>query len=342
MEHMKHRSKTVSILDKELEVNKKNIHFLDCDIILNSRFNTFLKSIENIDINNITLGSKYKEIKFKSALLNKARNVNKMRKRVLNSLKDNVIKNKIHSKVHFTDYLYINMLNKDFLNKLFIAVYSVFIFALFLSYINIMSILISGLISILFLPIVIFQIKNIKNINRANFMLSLKKFSSSIFSKYNKEEFTKAEFCGYKEAIKHNTLMPFETRVHLGLQNIYNSQIIIPFIKNKNSNFFYENYGRLQSQQFKLKPARYSRSHFLKNNLTEEASKDLKEEDSRELKSLSMLLEYSELAVKEEEKRLKIKYASIGQVILFEDDFKNPESLKQQLLQSFSGISLRK
>lgn len=344
IEQLKDKSKTVTQLENELSTTKKETIFLDTKIIVNSRFDNFF---EFLDTKDTKIGDTFNEKNFdtllnKRALKYKFSTVNNMRKKVLNFL----LKDSLNSKVQTTSDLYKNTTSKEMIKKVLFGLYTLFLLLTSLSYFNFLSPIVISTFILIFIPIAFVFLTKITSIRESIFMLSLKDFMNSFANKYKNADFKEKEFSGYKESFDNNSLIPFETRFQFGLENVYNSEIIIPFIpdflKNNTQKEYLElfliNYGKLQTQShvLSLKNIDFNNLDKLNNeqlleikNELDKKSIDLANKKQKSVNTLNTVIG----KIEECETKIKERFSSYGTYIT-RSDIQNTEKLKKIFVSS--------
>lgn len=347
---MSFQKQEANLLDAELPSVKKETIFLGTKVVINSRFNNFFDVLDSKDKKfGDTLNEKnFDSLLNKRALKYKLSIINKMRKNVLKHF----LKDSLNSKVHSNkDFNFFKLINKN-LNKSFLFLYIIFIFILLMSYVNIFDYL--GLIfSIILIGSVLLgaiYFRNLRNIAKSNFRLSLEQFMNNFaeemtfLEKTNKE----VEAYGYKESFSDKGFMNFTDRVKIGLANVYNSDIIIPFIpdfatKQKQRDYlelFLINYGKIQTQKHFFSFKNLS-PDFLKTLGTEKLVEIQNElfikKEQLQTEKIHAINKAKELdnKAKELDNKIAQEYRDRGMIVLSREDLENKDKIKKAFLSAF-------
>jgi len=352
----------MSTQTNELASTKRETVFLDTKIIINSKFNTFFDVLDSKDKK---IGDTFSETNFdallnKRALKYKLSIINKMRKNLLKHF----LKDSLNSKVYSTkDFDFFKLVNKN-INKSFLLLYIILLATLLMSYMNIFDYqeFIFLFIMILTIPLSIIYFKNLNNISKSDFRLSLQYFMKYFSKEMVNLESTnkKIDTYGYKESFLDENLIKYEDRVKIGLADIYNSDIIIPFIPNFKSNpnqkkyleLFLINYGKLQTQRH-YSDYRDLSPDYLKTLSSEkliEVQKEIsikKEQLEKEkLESVNRNKVYEQkieeynIKIKERDEEIAQKYREKGYTVFTLDDINDKEKMQKLIYQSFLNLNI--
>lgn len=343
LEQLNKKAIIASQLEKELPINRKETTFLGTKVIINSRFDEFFDVLKDTKIGDTFNEKDFTTLLNKQALKYKLSIVNQMRKKAVSF----ILEDSFNSKVQTTKDLYDNNISKNVITKVLFSLYVIFIFIMSLSYFNILSsVTISVIIPILLIPIVLILLENITSIQQSIFRLSLKNFMGYFTNKYKNNNFKEKEFYGYKESFSNNSLIYFEDRFQLGLENVYNSEIIIPFIpdylNNKKHKDYLEsfliNYGKLQTQShvLSLKNIDFNNLEELDNEQLIEIQKELSKKsiDLMDKKQTSIhKITIMENKIKDCDTKIKERVSDYG-ILITKDDMKDVDKLKNMFMKS--------